>query len=234
MTKSKKAKKKARKKVLARSFWVAECNTMAGSGRKAEKACQIVRNTLREYVEAAIVGVVEASNLLGTHPDAWTPYDDSRDLRLIQHGPLDKAGVAAIIDTDRVEVVSAHWVKGVEPYIDGRRIGMRTRWMLILRVRIDGHRKIRRIRVLHLPPKRFWALWAPMIHRIGPRSIDLGDFNKLARAVAPATGKRAVMDRLTGILVPRSWRVLGRRVADVKADHNAVGAHVAPPKAAVQ
>jgi hypothetical protein len=212
------------------SFDLAVCNAMAGSKVEPERAARIVRKTLAAYPDAVLVGVVEASLLLETERADWTPEGEGRDLRLVQRRPVDKAGVAAFIDRKRVEVVSIKYRVGVRPFIAGRRIGMRTRWVLVIRARIDGRKRVRKFKVGHLPPKRFWAIWQPMMRRLGPRGADLGDFNTLARAVAPATGKRASMDLLIGILTPWSWRVTNKRVVDVDSDHNAVGVTVHHPR----
>lgn len=210
-----------------RSFDLAVCNAMAGSNVTPERSARIVRKALRAYPDAVLVGVVEASLLLGhTH---WHPVVDPRTLRMIQNGPLDKAGVAAVIDADRLTEVTVKYRTGVRPFINGRRIGMRTRHIMVVRGRVDGRRP-RRFRVAHLPPKRFWAIWQPMMRRLGKTGADLGDFNKLARAVAPATGKRASMDHLIGILTPWSWRVTNKRVVDVDSDHKAVGITVHHPR----
>lgn len=215
--------------MIRHSFDLAVCNAMAGSGVKPERSARIVRKTVQAFPRAVFIGVVEASLLLEVRPVEWK-LDDTRELRLIQSGPLDKAGVAAIIDTNRLDVVSIDYRVGVQPFINGRRIGMRTRHILIVRGRVDGRKRIRKFRVSHLPPKRFWAIWQPMIRRLGRSGADLGDFNKLARAVALATGKRASMEGLTGILTPWSWRVTNKRVVDVDSDHNAVGITVHHPR----
>jgi hypothetical protein len=212
------------------SFDLVVCNAMAGSGVAPERSARIVHKTLRAFPNAVVTGVVEASLLLKVKPIEWAPFvGDDRDLRLIQRGPLDKAGVAAIIDTKRLTEVTVKYRTGVRPFINGRRIGMRTRHILVIRGRVDG-RRFRKFRVAHLPPKRFWAIWQPMMRRLGPRGADLGDFNKLARAVQPATGKQTFMDALIGILVPQSWRVTNKRVVDVDGDHNAVGITVHHPR----
>lgn len=213
-----------------RTFDLAVCNAMAASNVTPERSARIVRNTLAAFPDAVLVGVVEASLLLQTERTDWTPDDDPRYLRSIQHRDLDKAGVSAVYDEDRVDIVSIDYVLGARPFIGGRRIGMRNRWVLVIRARIDGKKRIRTFRILHPPPKRFWALWVPMMRRIGRAGADLADFNKLARAVAPATGKRASMDHLIGILTPWSWRVTNKRVVDVDGDHKAVGVTVHHPR----
>jgi hypothetical protein len=215
--------------MIRRSFDLAVCNAMAGSGVEPERSARIVRNTLREFPDAVLVGVVEASLLLNLERFDWTPTGESRDLRLIQRGPLDKAGVAAFIDRKRLTEVTVKYRVGVRPFINGRRIGMRTRHIMVVRGRVDDRRK-RKFKVGHLPPKRFWAIWRPMIRRFGPTGADLGDFNRFARAVQPATHKRASMDALIGILTPWSWRVTNKRVVDVGGDHNAVGVTVHHPR----
>lgn len=215
---------------MKRTFDLAVCNAMAGSNVRPERAARIVRNTLSAFDRAVLVGIVEASLLLELAPDDWTPTDDTRRLRLIQDDAIDKAGVAAIYDAHRVEIVSVEWVLGALPYIAGRRIGMRRRWVLVIRARIDGRKRIRKFRVAHLPPKRFWALWGQMMRRIGRAGADLCDFNKLARAVTGVTRKRASMDVLIGILTPWTWRVTNKRVVDVDSDHNAVGITVHHPR----
>lgn len=211
-----------------RTFDLAVCNAMAGSNVTPERSARIVRNTLRAFPDAVLVGVVEASLLLEASRDEWSPASDEHWLRLIQQGPLDKAGVAAIIDRRRLTGIRVKYRTGVRPFINGRRIGMRTRHIMVVRGRVDGRRR-RKFKIGHLPPKRFWAIWQPMIRRLGRTGADLGDFNKLARAVAPATGKRASMDHLIGILTPWSWAVTNKRVVNVGGDHNAVGITVHHP-----
>lgn len=219
----------------ATSFDLAVCNAMAGSNVSPERSARIVRNTLAQFDQAVFVGVVEASLLLGLDKQVaqradWRPTLDNRTLRLIQRGPLDKAGVAAVVDINRLTDITVRYRVGVRPFINGRRIGMRTRYVMVVRARVDGRKRRRRFKVGHLPPKRFWAIWSPMIRRLGPAGADLGDFNRFARAVTPATGKRASMDLLIGILTPWKWRVTNKRVRDVGADHNAVGITVHHPR----
>lgn len=196
------------------------CNTMAGSGRDAAKGASIVRRTLRAFPTSVVTGVVEASNLLGTSD--WKPEGDKRSLHKIQAQRVDKAGVAAIVDLSRVEVLKIRYRLGAVPFISGRRIKMRKRWILVLTVRIDGRKRRRTIKVAHLPPKRYWVLWAAMIVRLGRAGADLADFNKLAPAVAKATGKKPYMDKIIGQALPRTWRAWGPVVRDVGGDHNAV------------
>lgn len=213
------------------TFDLAVCNAMAGSNVKRERSARIVRNTLAAYPDAVLVAVVEASTICNLPRNDLIPPGDPRTFRRVQAiGRLDKGGVAVIIDADRLKIVSARYRVGVKPFINGRRIGMRTRWILVIRARIDGKKRVRKFKVGHLPPKRFWAIWQPMIRRLGRGGADLGDFNRLARAVAPATGKRASMDALIGILTPWSWRVTNKRVVDVDADHSAVGVTVHHPR----
>lgn len=210
------------------TYDLAVCNTMAGSNASTGRGCRILSDTLDAFPEAVITGVVEASNLLGTKPGDWTPNGDPRLLKKIQGYRLDKAGVAAIYDARRVQVTRIRYRRGVSPYIHGRRIGMRTRWVLVVRARVDGG-KSRPYKFAHFPPKRFWALWPAMVPQVGTRGAVLGDFNKLARVVAPALGRNVAMDRLIGIATPKSWRVSNKRVADVQADHKAVGVTVHQP-----
>lgn len=201
-------------------FSLAVCNTMAASNASAAKGASILRKTLEAYPKAVIVGVVEASNLLDANA-AWKPTRDTRDLCKIQGGPIDKAGVALVYDAKRVEVLKVKYVLGVLPFVRGKRVGMRNRWILRAKVRIDG-RRARWVNVLHLPPPRFSALWPLMVAKVAHLGADLGDFNSRPSAVAAATGKRARMDGVLGVLVPAWWRSGKPRPADVGGDHKAV------------
>lgn len=204
-----------------RPFTLAVCNTMEASRANSDRAARIITATIRAFPDAVAIGVIEAANLAADMVlvDYQLVHDTTR---------LDRAGVALLVDRDRVKVTRVRYRIGVRPYIAGHRIKMRRRWVLTARCRVDGRR--RRIRVLHLPPPRFAALWATMIRRVGTYGADLADWNAGQGRVGSVTGKDPGIREVLGVTVPLWWRAGEPVAADVGGDHPAVAVTVRPPR----
>lgn len=105
------------------------------------------------------------------------------------------------------------------------RLGIRARSVLIGKLRIDpdtSHAWEPRVRAGHAPPMRWWSLWPTYMSSMRGGDIAGADFNKLARAVEPALGRKVLAVHVLGLAV-RWWIPTSRATAvDVGGDHKAV------------
>lgn len=142
----------------------------------------------------------------------------------VVHDPSspDKAGSILAVRKTRGRVRHARYRVGCPAGL-----GIRTRWLIVARLAIDPgtpHEWTPKVVAGHAPPKRAWAHWPMFMASVAARNADVSgaDWNKLARAVAPALRRTVRAVHILGVAVRKSIPSSQPREFDVGGDHQAV------------
>ena len=208
------------KPATPRPLRVCVVNGMSGSGVSEGRSLLILHAAAQH---ADVVLGCEFGNVTDDAPLDPKVWD-------VVHDPSspDRAGSLLAVRKTRGKVRHA-WYRVGAP----AGLGIRTRWLLIARLVIDPgtpHEWTPKVIAGHAPPKRAWAHWPAFMASVAARNADVigADFNKLARAVAPALRRRVRAVEILGVAVRKSIPVTFARGFDVGGDHRAVSVVLFP------
>lgn len=213
--------RKRRRKGLARPrpLRLAQCNAMGVTASPARTA-RIIRDaaSTADVLTMCEVANVDVAAVLG---GGWQVAQD--------RSTWARAGCAVAIRRDRGRIIRWRLRLGVPAFFRGRRANrMQDRYLLRAVVRVDPGTRRRwtlRIAAGHAPPKRNWSIWWPAwitvarsmrVHVVG------GDWNRLARAVRPAMGRKVRMRGIDGYAVRRWLPMTAVTARDVGSDHRLI------------
>lgn len=213
--------RKAHAKRRPRPLAVLEVNCMSVS-TGPERARQILRNAAKAKVRGLPVDVIlgceaddfDAADVLGL---AW-------DVFHVKNRKDEHDGSFVAVHQTRGRLKKTRLAIGSDP-LPGV---LPARWIAVADIAVDEKTPYEwwfTAASGHAPPMRAWVKWPQFMARLRRIRADVAgaDYNKLARAVAPALGRRVRAVHILGIAV-RFWIPSSRPVSvDVNGDHHAVG-----------
>ena len=151
-------------------------------------------------------------------PDEWEVIHRRRR---IEPEDVAKAGVMFAARKDRVKVLSHEYVWTT----NGGKYTM-ARYALVVRFLLDPdtpQETVLTATVVHMVPMRAFFYWVGQLRRTPLSDFNMGDWNKLARAVGPVTRMMTRMVHIVGFAISRRFSVSAAQEFHIGADHPAVG-----------